>query len=277
MAGESFDESFPDFESTLYPATHPQSRRVMRNTEGIRDAETLQRLEYKLAGLVREDIASGRVPIARTYDLEHAKQLNKALFGHLYPNWAGKVRPFGMTKGDRSFADPQQIPYYFAQASGTIGAVEWSTLTRDAFAVNMAIVYANINQAHPFREGNGRTGKMFLEHVAEQSPFELNYAAVPQEVWNQRSHFSGPDLGYLAVHPEELVEVFKAITVERRAAEPPAPQLSPELQKLADLYKTHYSKPPGRGSGLGSGAAQISDYRHERDVPGASQQNGYGR
>jgi cell filamentation protein len=141
----------------------------------------------------------------------------------------------------------------------------------------MAIVYANINQAHPFREGNGRTGKMFLEHVAEQSPFELNYAAVSQEVWNQRSQFSGPDLGYLAVHPEELVEVFKAITIERRAAEPPAAQLSPELQKLADLYKTHYSKPPGRGSAPGSGAAQISDYRHERDVPGASQQNGYGR
>ena len=42
MAGESFDESFPDFESTLYPVTQPPSRRVMRNKENIRDAGELQ-------------------------------------------------------------------------------------------------------------------------------------------------------------------------------------------------------------------------------------------
>jgi cell filamentation protein len=218
VAGDSFDESFPDFESTLYPVTQPPSRRVMRNTENIRDAGQLQRPEYKLAGFVREEIAAGRVPIERTFDLEHAKQLNRELFEHLYPNWAGKVRPFGMTKADHSFADPKQIPHYFSEAHKTIQAVEWADVSRDAFAVNMAIGYANINQAHPFREGNGRTGKMFLEHVAEQSPFELDYSAVSAEVWNQRSHFSGPDRGYLAVHPEELIDVFKAITVERRAA-----------------------------------------------------------
>ncbi|MBD8586039.1 Fic family protein [Frigoribacterium sp. CFBP 8766] len=274
MAGDSFDESFPDFESTLYPVTQPPSRRVMRNTENIRDAGQLQRFEYKLAGFVREEIAAGRVPIERTFDLEHAKQLNKELFEHLYPNWAGKVRPFGMTKADHSFADAKQIPHYFSEAHKTVQAVEWADVSRDAFAVNMAIVYANINQAHPFREGNGRTGKMFLEHVAEQSPFELDYSAVSAEVWNQRSHFSGPDRGYLAVHPEELIDVFKAITVERRPAETAAPSLSPELQKLADLYKTHYSSPPGRGSGAGTGAAQLSDYRPGRGAAGPGRQNG---
>ena len=45
MAGGSFDESFPDFESTLYPAADPESRRIIRNTEGIRDVDMLQRLE----------------------------------------------------------------------------------------------------------------------------------------------------------------------------------------------------------------------------------------
>ncbi len=60
MAGERFDESFPDFESTLYPVTQPTLRRVVRNTEDIRDAAQLQRLEYKLAGFVREEIAAGR-------------------------------------------------------------------------------------------------------------------------------------------------------------------------------------------------------------------------
>lgn len=275
MARVPFDESFPDFESTLYPESQLASRRVMRNTENIRDAGQLQRLEYKLAGFAREEIAAGRIPIERTYDLEHAKQLNRALFGYLYPNWAGKVRPFGMHKGDRSFADPQHIPYYFTQAHRIVRSIEWAAVSRDEFAAGMAAVYANINQAHPFREGNGRTGKMFLEHVAEQSPFELNYAGVSAEVWNQRSHFSSPDRGYLAVHPEELVDVFNAITVERLA--PATLQLSPELQQLADFYKTHYSQPPQQGSGADTGIEQPSRRRPERARTERAPRNGYER
>lgn len=276
MASEHFDESFPDFESTLYPVTQPVSRRVMRNMEDIRDADQLQRLEYKLAGFVREEIAAGRVLISRTYDLDHAKQLNKELFGHLYPNWAGKVRPFGMVKGDRSFADPQHIPYYFAEAHTIIRSVDWGSVSRAEFAVSMAGVYANINQAHPFREGNGRTGKMFLEHVAELSPFELNYAAVSAEVWNQCSHFSSPDRGYLAVHPEELVDVFAAITVERAGSRESG--LSPELQNLADLYRRHYSNPPGPRSAAETRDTQDPGRHLERRRTGPGKaRDGYSR
>lgn len=71
-------------------------------------------------------------------------------------------------------------------------------------------------QAHPFREGNGRTSKLFMQHVAEQSRFAFDYARVTPEVWNQGSALSAPDLHSYAPDPTSLVPVFDAITVERR-------------------------------------------------------------
>ena len=70
-------------------------------------------------------------------------------------------------------------------------------MDRDTFAERAASVFAYFNQAHPFREGNGRTGKVLMEHVAELSQFTLDFARVTPEVWNNASMLSGPDLGGL--------------------------------------------------------------------------------
>ncbi|MFD0760412.1 Fic family protein [Arthrobacter ulcerisalmonis] len=45
-------------------------------------------------------------------------------------------------------------------------------------------MFAYVNQAHPFREGNGRTSKVFMAHVAEQSPYRFDFARVSPEQWN---------------------------------------------------------------------------------------------
>ena len=71
-------------------------------------------------------------------------------------------------------------------------------------------------QAHPFREGNGRASKLFMQHVAEQSRFAFDYARVTPDEWNQGSALSAPDLYAYAPDPRSLVPVFDAITVERR-------------------------------------------------------------
>lgn len=75
-------------------------------------------------------------------------------------------------------------------------------------------------QAHPFREGNGRTSKVFMAHVAEQSPYRFDFARVSPEQWNAGSAMSRPDMFAYAPEPASLVPVFAAVTVERTA--PPA-------------------------------------------------------
>ncbi|MFD7046007.1 Fic family protein [Rhodococcus jostii] len=58
-------------------------------------------------------------------------------------------------------------------------SADWDNLDREEFAQRVAVVFAYLNQAHPFREGNGRTAKVFMDHVAEQSRFEFDYTRIP--------------------------------------------------------------------------------------------------
>ena len=204
----------------------------MRNTLGIRDRTLLQQVEYVVAERVRDSIQTGEIPIEQTFDLAHARQLHTALFTDLYPNWAGAVRPHGMHRGDHAFAQPNQIEHYWRNATEVIRNADLPGIPRDEFVSTVTRVYANINQAHLGREGNGRTGKLFLDQVAEQSPFKLDYSLVDQARWNEQSKRSRPETGYLAVRPAELVKVFDQITVyrEKPATDQTLP-LSPVQQR----------------------------------------------
>lgn len=92
----------------------------------------------------------------------------------------------------RGFADVNtgEIDSYLAYAKRLVQQTGWGRLDRDQFGAAAATVFAHVNQAHPFREGNGRSSKVFMEHVAQQSRFTLDYARVSPQVWNQASEFS---------------------------------------------------------------------------------------
>ncbi|WP_104165915.1 Fic family protein [Cryobacterium sp. N22] len=211
---ELFDATYPDFSSTLYPLGEEGGVPVMRNAWGIRDGTMLQQVEYVLAERARDSIQTGEIAIERTYDLAHARRMHAAMFAELYPNWAGAVRPHGLVKGPHAFAQPNQIDNYWRNATEAIRNADLPALPRREFVTTAAYVYANINQAHFGREGNGRTGKLFLEQVAEITAFELDYSRIGPGLWNERSKSSRPDPGYLAVRQASLVTVFDQITVD---------------------------------------------------------------
>jgi cell filamentation protein len=158
----------------------------------------------------------------------------------------GEYRSVNMSKGSApgGFADRSQIGRYLADANRVIVATDWRSLDREGFAAAAATAFAYVNQAHPFREGNGRAAKVFMEQVAEQSSFTLDYARVAPQRWNESSMFSAPDLGSYEPVPGSLVPVFRDLAVEATAATAP-----------------HRATWPGAGAGPGqlAGAAQIPD------------------
>ncbi len=276
-SGEQFDTSYPDFLSTLCPLGETGGVHLMRNTEGIRDRVELQRFEDFLVDDARDAIQRGAIPIERSFDLAHARQLHTAMFSELYPNWAGAVRPHGMVKGDHAFAAPNQIGQYWRNAAEAIRKADLPGIPREEFVPMVAFVYANINQAHFGREGNGRTGKLFLDQVAEQSAFTLNYSLVEKGLWNEQSKRSRPETGYLAVRPAELVAVFDQITRDR--AKPVPAQiipLAPELQRIIDVHKRNFPTSatqigrPAQGRNAEARGYQALD-------PGLGTETGYGR
>lgn len=211
---------FDSWESYFYP---PPDGGTLRNLFDERDRDVLRTLEYGATFRRQRQIERGDVTIARTYDGAHLQAVHRHLFQDVY-EWAGEYRTVNMAKGSgRAFGDVRtgEVDRYLGDAHRLVTGTEWGRLGRDDFAAKAAEVFAYVNQAHPFREGNGRASKVFMEHVTELSGFELDYSRVAPDVWNQASDLSRPDLYDYEPVPDSLVPVFGQIAVERTPASSP--------------------------------------------------------
>ena len=203
----------------FYPETYNEvtQQGTLRNRLGERDPDVLAAKEYARTHERQRELLSGEVEIPRTFDAAHVKAIHAHVFQDVY-EWAGQYRTVPIFKGAiGGFADVKggQIDRYLSDVHRLVEATPWERLGRDDFGERAATVFAYLNQAHPFREGNGRTSKVFMEHVAARSSFTLDYDRVTPEQWNDASKWSGPDLLDYEPHPGTLVPVFRAIAADR--------------------------------------------------------------
>jgi cell filamentation protein len=68
-----------------------------------------------------------------------------------------------------------------------------------------------MNALHPFREGNGRTQRMFLSFLARAASYDLRWNQVTQEQMVQASEEST-----LRGDNQEFVQIFLDITIPLR-------------------------------------------------------------
>lgn len=237
---------FDTWESYFYP---PPDQDTLRNLFDERDSGALRTLEYGLTRDRQAEVRTGLVDIPRTYDAEHVRTIHRHLFQDVY-EWAGEFRTVNMSKGaGRGFGDVRtgELNRLLEDVRQRVTGTDWGNLERDAFAQHAATVFAYLNQAHPFREGNGRTSKVFMEHVAEQSRFTLDYSRVTPLEWNQASHLSRPDLYSYSPEPASLVPVFRTIARPRTSGPSTAPDPSTPARSIAHAtYPLHASRAAAR-------------------------------
>lgn len=97
-------------------------------------------------------------------------KIHKMWLGNIY-EWAGQYRQVKMSKGDFSFAFPEQIPKLMTEFE------KWPLReftpcrfkSHDEIAKAMAIVHTELVLIHPFREGNGRVARMLSILMALQA------------------------------------------------------------------------------------------------------------
>jgi cell filamentation protein len=213
----------------FYPETYDPVAMTgtLRNHFGERDRDVLAGLEYAATIDRQTELMSGQVDIPRTFDADHVRAIHRHLFQDVY-DWAGEYRTVPIYKGTAvGFADVSggAIDRYLTDVHRLVDATPWIELCRDGFGERAATVFAYLNQAHPFREGNGRTSKVFMEHVAELSSFTLEYDRVDPDMWNEASKWSAPDLFAYEPHPAELVPIFRQMAVDRPVER--APEAAP--------------------------------------------------
>ena len=172
MHSDSYDYSYAADDGYLYSGTD-----VLVNNFGIKDRAELSRIERAITGARAAELDANPVPGG--FDLAHLCAIHEALFGSVYP-WAGKIRSRGfISKGASLFCAPGFIEPYAADLFSRLKAERFlAGLPREEFIRRISFYIAEINALHPFREGNGRTQRVFANQLARRAGWELNFQEV---------------------------------------------------------------------------------------------------
>ena len=100
---------------------------------------------------------SGKIDTIKVGTFAGLKQIHKYLFGDIY-DFAGKMRDVNISKGNFRFAPVM----YLAQSLKQIDKMPQSTFDE------IVEKYVEMNIAHPFREGNGRATRIWLDLILKK-------------------------------------------------------------------------------------------------------------
>lgn len=92
-------------------------------------------------------------------------------------------------------------------------------LRRVEFARQSAQLLAEVNKLHPFREGNGRTQRLFVDALVRQAGHELHFDVVSRERMVQASiEAKGGNLGMMTRMFEEITNTGRIQPLRRAIA-----------------------------------------------------------
>lgn len=128
---------------------------VITNRLGITDSPTLareeERISKKAATTLFEENLLNDMPSGTWTTLQ---RIHTILFQDIY-DFAGALRSVNIAKGNFRFVPVM----YLAEAVKTIEDMPQSTFEE------IVEKYVEMNVAHPFREGNGRSMRLWLDHM----------------------------------------------------------------------------------------------------------------
>ena len=134
---------------------------ALENKLGITDSAELAREEEKISKKKALWLfESGTLDSLKAGTFAALQEIHKCLFEELY-DFAGKIRTVNLAKGNFRFA-----PVMYLQA-----AIENVEKMPQSTFDEIVEKYVEMNIAHPFREGNGRSTRIWLDLILKK---ELN-------------------------------------------------------------------------------------------------------
>lgn len=128
---------------------------VLENKLNITNQIELNKAEEKISKTKAKKLFdSGKIEKIKVGTFAGLKQIHKYLFEDIY-DFAGKLRTVNIAKGNFRFAPVM----YLAQSLKQIDKMPQSTFDE------IVEKYVEMNVAHPFREGNGRATRIWLDLI----------------------------------------------------------------------------------------------------------------
>jgi len=173
---------------------------ILRNRLGLRTQHELDVVEGDLAWAGMLELLE--YPPPATGDLDELRAIHRELFRDVY-DWAGEVRTVDMRKnveGAEFFLPASMIGRSAGYAADELRADDMLRgMDRDRFVERLAHHYDQFNYVHPFREGNGRTQRVFWDRVSRDAGYTLDWREVSGRVNDEASRAASEarDLGPL--------------------------------------------------------------------------------
>lgn len=155
---------------------YPNSR-VLINKLNIQDAEMLSAAERELTAL-RLAVARSQ-PIPGHFDRKHLMKIHKSLFSDVYP-WAGQFRIVDIAKGNQ-FCLAYNLTIYADNLFAKLEKEDYLIGSKDSIPEKLAWYLSELNVLHPFREGNGRVQRLFINYLALVAGYDVDFSDVSQQ------------------------------------------------------------------------------------------------
>lgn len=212
--------------------------KTLKNKYGIKDPKKL----YKRCAhdVTKEAINFRHEPLPQKFDAAYLTLIHWSLF-HKTFEWAGYTRdtPFTFEDGttarmpamrpkgyEAPFAIGPQIKKELKKLEKTLSEKNnLQGLSRQEFAENAAKVFMALEYAHPFRKGNGRVNRIFMEKLGQAAGHHIDFSFTTKErmiVANIQAMQYGnsqpmKDLFEDITHPQKSLILKEFITQMRNA------------------------------------------------------------
>lgn len=197
------DKYYYDYEwdeKYCYPNSY-----VLKNKLNISDSSVLNNAEREITAMkilfLKKNIVKGN------FDFKHLQKIHFAIFSDIY-DWAGQLRTVDISKGN-VFCRSMYIESYANDIFRQLKKENYLlTFQRAEIPHKLAYYLGEINVIHPFREGNGRAQRLFVEYLAGINGFNIDFSSVTEHDMIEASAlaFSG---NYV-----KLNKIFDEITEE---------------------------------------------------------------
>lgn len=113
--------------------------------------------------------------------MKHLQKIHRSVFGDIYP-WAGKLRHVNISKGNQ-FCLAMNLETYADNLFRKLERERYLIGCMESVPHRLAWYLSEINVLHPFREGNGRVQRLFIEYLAAVAGYRVDFSDVsPREM-----------------------------------------------------------------------------------------------
>jgi cell filamentation protein len=173
------------------PYLHPGTN-VLKNLRGLTNLELLDRFEARRTHRRIAELID--TPVAGRFDVAHLKAIHRYIFQDVY-HWAGECRTVNVSKGGHLFGVAAFLEAALQQVLQKLAAENYlAGLDAAGFSGRAAWFLGELNAAHPFREGNGRTQREFIRELGLKAGHYIDWRAATRKEMtgaSRLSHLSG--------------------------------------------------------------------------------------